>query len=216
MSYFPVKTREKTITENRDEFLYKPKAEKLNEIVKYFSGRLVTNEQLLGAKEGLYTWILRDSGNFYAIKTITKQEIGTLHANLKLFTDPYDASPIKAAGELEIIREEKYAPPTIIFNLLSGTYMAKKFDKLSAMNTLLLRNELVGAVEGKFMSFGIPSQFLECSAMSCSEEEKIGGKKLIEAANIRTSPKKLGKLNTMFNRRGGRRTQRRKTRKVRV
>lgn len=216
MSYFPVKTREKTITENRDDFLYKPKAEKLNEIVKYFSGRLVTNEQLLQAKEGLYTWILRDSGNFYAIKTITKQEIGTLHANLKLFTDTYDASPIKAAGELEIIREEDYAPPTIIFNLLSGTYMAKKFEKLSAMNTLFLRNELVKVVENKFMSFGIPSQFLECSAMSCSEEEKIGGKKLIEVANIRTSYKKLGKLNTMFNRKGGRRTQRRKTRKVRV
>lgn len=216
MSYFPLKTREKTVTENKEEFLYKPKPERLNEIVKYFSSRLITNEQLLVANEGLYTWILRDSGNFYAIKTITKQEVGTLHANIKLLTDPYDASPIKAAGELEIIREEDFAPPTIIFNLLSGTYMAKQFEKLSPMNILFLRNKLVRDVEAKFMSLGIPSQFLECSVLDCSDEEKIGGKKLIETANIRTSYKKLGKLNTMFNRKGGRRTQHRKTRKVRV
>lgn len=214
MSFFPLKTREMTVTENKEEFLYRPNPEKLNEIVKYFSGRLVTNETLPEAKEGLYTWILRESGNFYAIKTITKQEVGTLHANLKSFTDPYDASPIMAAGELEIIKEENFAPPTIIFNLLSGTYMAKQFEKLSPMNTLLLRNKLVRDVEDKFMSFGIPSQFLECSVMSCSEEEKIGGKKLIETATIETSHKKLGKLNTMFRRevskvKGG------KTRKIR-
>ena len=207
MSFFPLKTREKTVTENKINFLYKPKPDRLSEIVKYFSDRLVTNEQLNYATPGLYTWILRDSGNFYAIKTLTKQEVGTLHANLKQYTDSFDSSSIGAAGELEVIKEENYYPPTIIFNLLSGTYMVKKFDKLSSMNTLLLRNELVKAVENKLMSFGIPSQFLECSVLGCSEEEKIGGKKLIEGANIRTNHINLETLNTMFNRKGGRRTR---------
>lgn len=219
MSFFPLKTREKTITENKREFLYKPVPEKLANISAYFSKRLVINQHLNTAKEGLYTWILRESGNFYAIKTITKQEVGTLHANLKLYTDSFDTTPINAAGELEIIREEYNVPPTIIFNLLSGTYMAKKFEKLSPRDVLFLRNQLVGNVQTILMSFGIPSQFLECSVMSCSDEEKIGGKKLIEDANIRTSNKKLQILNTMFNRVGGRTRKarhKRQTRKVRV
>lgn len=209
MSFFPLKTREKTVTDNNG-FLYTTRHNKLPNILKYFYERLVTNEQMLEAKAGLYTWILRGSGNIYALKTLSKQEIGTLHANLKLLTDSTDSTPIEAAGELEIIKEESFAPPTVIFNLLSGTYMAKKFEKLSVKNTLILRNELVRVVENKFMSLGIPSQFLECSTIECSEEEKIGGKKLIEGALIKTSNKKLKVLNTMFYRvKGG------KTRKIR-
>lgn len=207
MSFFPLKTREKTVTDT-NEFLYKTRHNKLPNILKYFSERLITNEQMLDAKAGLYTWILRGSQNIYALKTLSKQEIGTLHANLKLLTDPYDSTPIEAAGELEIIKEESFAPPTVIFNLLSGTYMAKKFEKLSVKNTLIQRNELVRIVENKLMDLGIPSQFLECSTIECSDEEKIGGKKLIEDALIKTSNKKLEVLNTMFYRVKGGKTRR--------
>lgn len=204
MSYFPIKTREKTYTKTGNEFLYnKPIYGKINNISKYFSNRLVTNEQLLEAKPGIYTWILRRSGNFYAIKIITKQEIGTLHLNLKLLTDLYDPSDIEAAGELEIIIEEKYVPPTIIFNLLSGTYMVKKFDRLSEKDKLFLRNQIVENIQNILINFGIYSQFLECSGIECSEEEKLGGMKIIEHANIKTSPAKLEVLNSMFTRRGG-------------
>jgi hypothetical protein len=215
MSYFPLKTREKTITENNKAFLYKPIPEKLENITKYFSDRLVTNAQLLEAKPGYYTWIYRKSGNFYAIKLITKQEVGTLHANLKLLTDSYDPTEIDAAGELEIIKEENYAPPTIIFNLLSGTYMAKKFEKMAAKDILLLRNEIVRKIQIFLFELGIPSQFLECSAMECSEEEKIGGKKLIETGIFKTSPGKLATLNTMFVRTGGRTRKARRGRQTR-
>lgn len=204
MSYFPIKTRDKTYTKTGNEFLYnKPIYGKINNISKYFSNRLVTNEQLLEAKPGIYTWILRRSGNFYAIKIITKQEIGTLHLNLKLLTDLYDPSDIEAAGELEIIIEEKYVPPTIIFNLLSGTYMVKKFDRLSEKDKLFLRNQIVENIQNILINFGIYSQFLECSGIECSEEEKLGGMKIIEHANIKTSPAKLEVLNSMFTRRGG-------------
>jgi hypothetical protein len=204
MSYFPIKTREKTVTEDNKSFLYQPRYNKMQNIVKYFLGRLVTNEQLLEAKEGYYTWIYRASGNFYAIKTITKQEVGTLHANLKLLTDSFDSSHIDAAGELELIKEESYAPPTIIFNLLSGTYMAKIFEKLPEKDKLLLRNEKVATIQQVLMNWGIPSQFLECSNIECSEEEKIGGMKLIESGVIKTSSKKLATLNQYFKRVGGR------------
>lgn len=209
MSYFIIKTREKTRTENGNEFLYNKQSNKMNEIMKYFSKQMVINENLNNASPGLYTWIMRDSGNFFASKTLTKQEIGTLHVNLKMLTDSIDNTDIYAAGELEIIKEENYAPATIIFNLLSGSFMVKKFDKLSEENKLLLRNKIVIRVQNQLMLFGIPSQFLECSVLSCSKEEIIGGMKLIENTNIRTNKNTLNILNTMFIRKGGRSHSRR-------
>jgi hypothetical protein len=185
----------------------------------FFAKRIIKNEQLQNVNPGLYTWILRESGNIYAAKTITKQEIGTLHTNIDMLTSSIDNSNIYAAGELEIIKEENYAPVTIIFNLLSGSYMVKKFKGLSEKNTLGLRNVIVDNVKDVFMKYGIISQFLECSGISCSPEEKIGGMNLIETVNIRTSNNNLGILNTMFNRIGGRRIKKQnkkyKTRKMR-
>lgn len=224
MSYFIIKTRAKTRTENGKEFLYNKKVNKLPNILDFFSKRLITNDELKAAEAGLYTWILRESGNIYASKTLTKQEIGTLHVNLDMLTkEKYkDFSNIIAAGEFEIIKEDEMMPNMIIFNLLSGSYMVKKFDKLNNSDKLLLRNDIVKIVQNKLSSLGIPSQFLECSVLTCSKEELIGGMKLIENANIRTPAKNLSNLNLMFNRKGGKRTfknlQKRykKTRKMRV
>ena len=155
MSYFPLKTREKTYTENGDSFLYNKKPNKMSEITNFFSKRIIANDQLNTADAGLYTWILRKSGNFFASKTITKQEVGTLHLNLKSFTDNIDKSDIYAAGELELIKEENYAPPTIIFNLLSGSFMVKIFDKLSNSDKLILRNEIVRNTQNRFFCLRI-------------------------------------------------------------
>jgi len=202
MSFFIIKTREKTRTENGNEFLYNKKSDKLPNILNFFSKKIVQNEELRNAEPGLYTWILRESGNIFASKTLTKQEIGTLHINLDILTNKKDNSTIYAAGELKIIQKNT-EPNTIIFNLLSGSYMVKKFKNLSNKNILILRNNIVKKFQDILESFFIPSQFLECSAIICSEEEKIGGMKLIEISNIRTPRTNLNVLNTMFNRKGG-------------
>jgi hypothetical protein len=221
MSYFIIKTREKTRTEDGNEFLYNKKTNKLPNIINFFSKKVIENDGLTNAEPGLYTWILRESGNIFASKTLTKQEIGTLHVNLDMLTKQKDNTNIYAAGELEIIQED-ILPNTINFNLLSGTYMVKKFEKLNNSNKIRLRNQIVTVVENKLSSLGISSQFLECSVLSCSKEELIGGMKLIESANIRTPNSNLANLNLMFNRKGGRRTLKglrkryKKTRKMRV
>lgn len=202
MSYFIIKTREKTRTENGNEFLYNKKSDKLPNIFNFFSKKIVQNEELRNAKPGLYTWILRKSGNIFASKTLTKQEIGTLHINLDILTNKKDNSNIYAAGELEIIQKNT-EPINIIFNLLSGSYMVKKFKNLSNKNILILRNDIVRTFKNVLENFLISSQFLECSSISCSEEEKIGGMKLIENTNIRTPKTNLNVLNKMFNRKGG-------------
>ena len=201
---FPIKTRETTCTVDGRHCLFVKKSirtqENIQKTLNYFSKRILFNEQLLEAAPGLYTWILRESGNLFAARTISKQEIGTLHINLKDLTDKIDDSDIYAAGEFEIDL------PIIKFNLSSGTFMAKKFRNA---NKIELRNEVVETVEKKLKSLSLANAkadakavkpvFLECSNATCSEEELISGRKLIEAANIRITPNNFEAVSTMFN-----------------
>ena len=201
---FPIKTRETTCTVDGRHCLFVKKSirtqENIQKTLNYFSKRILFNEQLLEAAPGLYTWILRESGNLFAARTISKQEIGTLHINLKELTDKIDDSDIYAAGEFEIDL------PIIRFNLSSGTFMAKKFRNA---NKIELRNEVVETVEKKLKSLSLANAkadakavepvFLECSNATCSEEELISGRKLIEAANIRITPNNFEAVSTMFN-----------------
>ena len=197
---FPIKTRETTCTVDGRHCLFVKKSirtqENIQKTLNYFSKRILFNEQLLEAAPGLYTWILRESGNLFAARTISKQEIGTLHINLKELTDKIDDSDIYAAGEFEIDL------PVIKFNLSSGTFMAKKFRNAGKIE---LRNEVVETVEKKLKSLALANAkavkpvFLECSDATCSEEELISGRKLIEAANIRITPNNFEAVSTMFN-----------------
>ena len=191
---FPIKTREKTCTANGRQCLFVKKSdrtpENIEKILNYFSKRIIFNEQLLEAAPGLYTWILRESGNLFAARTISKQEIGTLHINLKELTDKIDNTNIYAAGEFEIDL------PVIKFNLSSGTFMAKKFTNAGKID---LRNAIVETVEKKLKSLALKPVFLECSDATCSEEELISGRKLIETSNIRITPNNFEAVSTMFN-----------------
>ena len=193
---FPIKTREKTCTANGRQCLFVKKSDRtpknIEKILNYFSKRILLNEQLLEAPPGLYTWILRDSENLFAARTISKQEIGTLHINLKELTDEIDNSDIYAAGEFEIDL------PVIKFNLSSGTFMAKKFTNAGKID---IRNAIVERVEKKLKSISpaIQPVFLECSDATCSEEELISGKKLIEVSDIRITPNNFEAVSTMFN-----------------
>ena len=76
--------------------------------------------------------------------------------------------------------------------------MAKKFRNAGKIE---LRNEVVETVEKKLKSLGVGVEpvFLECSNATCSEEELISGRKLIEAANIRITPNNFEAVSTMFN-----------------
>ena len=191
---FPIKTREKTCTVNGRQCLFVKKSdrtpENIEKILNYFSKRILFNEQLLEAAPGLYTWILRESENLFAARTISKQEIGTLHVNLKELTDKIDNTDIYAAGEFEIDL------PVIKFNLSSGTFMAKKFTNAGKID---LRNAIVERVEKKLKSLALMPVFLECSDATCSKEELISGRKLIETSNIRITPNNFEAVSTMFN-----------------
>ena len=82
------------------------------------------------APDGVYTWIIytNEEGalEVYAGKLRTNQETGTLHQNLHMCS----ARAIVFAGELVKKDHE------IIFNLQSGTYMAKKFTPFERILTI--------------------------------------------------------------------------------
>jgi hypothetical protein len=196
---FIIKTREKTITENGTKILYginknksKNKAD-IATIREFFSKRIYKNEGILEADAGIYTWILKNGPpkNLYIAKTFTKQELGTLHVNLDDLTKPSNDSNIVAAGELEILEDGH-----INFNLLSGTYMVPKFKKKNNAGKMELRDKIVEEFKNLLNTrYGIDATFIESNN---SEEEKLGGKKIIESTNIKTSSDNIKMLNGLF------------------
>jgi hypothetical protein len=74
--------------------------------------------------------------------------------------------------------------------------MAKKFTNAGKIK---LRNAIVERVEKKLKSLALKPVFLECSDATCSEEELISGRKLIEISNIRITPNNFEAISTMFN-----------------
>jgi hypothetical protein len=213
MSYFIVKTREPTRNNIGKTITYKMRknaTESTTEAIKsFFRSRILKNEQLATGEDGLYTWILKSDGSFYAAKTFTKQEIGTLHVNLDMLTRSAmnRKEDVYAAGELQLEHGD-YGTVHVEFNLLSGTYMAPRFKGLTGTEVLNIRAEIVSDIQQRLFSWGIPSTFLECSS-SCSEEERVGGTKLLESADIKTTPENIAMLNSMFERSGGSRRIRR-------
>jgi hypothetical protein len=205
---FIIKSRESTRNKNGRKYKFKTRKNGKNtlNIFDIFHKRILKDNQLKYAESGLYTWIIKyKNGNnmnpytFYAAKTFTKQEIGTLHVNLKMLTNHKNGpSDVYIAGELNLIQG---SPPIAQFNLLSGTYMEKVFKREKTMtNKLALRDDLINKTILILSNIGIQGEFLSCTDLSeCSIEEQICGKKLIEHTNIRTSNENMALLTSLFN-----------------
>jgi hypothetical protein len=100
-------------------------------LIKGFQPRLLVDENVRDAPDGIYCWILREKEKVrrvYAMKVICKQEIGSLHnfifllssgpGNLLTEGDRFkDAHEVIAAGELLVNGGER------LFNLQSGSFM---------------------------------------------------------------------------------------------
>ncbi len=217
MSFFAIKKTQPTVSENGTATFCNIIPNHVNPEHQDFSSKMIQNEQLRGATPGLYTWILKPSG-FYAIKTISKQELGTLHANLDVFSGKTKDNPVQAAGEMKVITDSGQVK--VVFNLLSGTYMKRIFSGISLENAPSMRNSLIQTVQSHLAYYGIQAEFLEC-VKPCSQEEIQGGQALLEPTNIRTSAENMRILKSMFANRsaakGGarRRTQKSKLRRTR-
>ena len=107
-------------------------------LVQAFLPRMLTDDQIRDAPEGVYCWILRETEgerHVYAMKVISQQEIGSLHNFLFVLTsdrsvpltfeERFNAAEVIAAGELRIrIQNEER---DISWNLQSGSFMEPIF-----------------------------------------------------------------------------------------
>ena len=104
-------------------------------LIEAFLPRLLVDDQVRDAPDGIYCWILRETEgelHVYAMKVISEQEIGSLHNFLFVLTSDrslpltveekfIDAAHVRAAGELRVRGEER------LWNLQSGSFMEPIF-----------------------------------------------------------------------------------------
>ena len=104
---------------------------------KYFQPKILIDKQIAVAPAGVYTWILKDIEGYgrhlFAIRTVIRQEVGTLHANLDQFTQK---GTVIIAGELKITVDET-GKTQFLFNKLSGTYTKGLKDQDARMEELM-------------------------------------------------------------------------------
>lgn len=135
---FVLKTKD-VLTRALDEDVLFQDVRDYDALVQAFLPRMLTDNQIRDAPEGVYCWILRETEgerHVYAMKVISQQEIGSLHNFLFVLTSDrsvpltfeerfINAAEVIAAGELRIrIQNEER---DISWNLQSGSFMEPIF-----------------------------------------------------------------------------------------
>jgi hypothetical protein len=106
----------------------------LQPFLNQLKGRILTNQMILSAPTGVYTWILK-RGNVHISPLRTNQEIGSLHANMDMLTATEEDMGDKrekpeAAGEMLIVNDRggQGQVRQIFYNLQSGTFSEPLFS----------------------------------------------------------------------------------------
>lgn len=163
--------------------------------IEFFKTRVILNEALLESPDGPHTWILKqlpdESLLFAAGRTVSRQELGTLHANLDAFTPP---GVVLAAGELA------KAAVAAAFNLLSGTYMEKPFKRIKDMAERKRRQEeILQIVADHLKSLGFEEvAFLEAPE-GADPDVALGGAPILDAAEIITRLSEIAEYNRLLS-----------------
>jgi hypothetical protein len=164
--------------------------------IEFFRRRIIVNEYLLESPDGPYTWILKqmpdESLMFAAGRTVSRQELGTLHKNLDAFTPP---APVLAAGELA------KADDSIAFNLLSGSYMETAFKRIKDDAERKRRQEeILQIVADHLRSLGFEDvAFLEAPE-GTDPKKALGGAPILDAAEIITRLSEIAEYDKLLSR----------------
>jgi len=118
---------------------------------------LIRNEEIRGAPDGIYTWIVSDTG-FAANRVVSVLELGTIHHSLvfRTFTNE-----LFGAGELEKRGD------TIRFNIQSGSYM-KDFFTENASRALIVQSDF----EEMMKSFGFAAESIRFDDVPYIDRER--------------------------------------------
>ena len=151
--FFALKTRSTAALSsgNTGLFLFEKGPKPSPECINYLQEFLLFDEEVIEADTGVYTWALKrfdTDGNLrlIAAPALSKQEVGTLHANLDGLTMP---GKILIAGELQIAPDR-----TFTYNILSGTYSMKLPPKEKDAGMKLLEGKLAELGASKIVRAG--------------------------------------------------------------
>jgi hypothetical protein len=168
----------------RMKFLGKVKPEKRNQLNQYFSQKILKNQQLSTATNGIYTWIRTQTNDIYATKIESNQEIGTLHLNLIYFVKKMINSSIKVtvSGEFEITTDELSGQKIISYNFKSGYFFKDILPTLR--KELQKNNQQIQEILSSEISEILRSYCPECQIIPKLDEDFIEYTKIMSKKNV--------------------------------
>jgi hypothetical protein len=119
---------------------------------------LIRNEELRVAPDGIYTWILSDTG-FSATRVLSLLELGTIHHSLVLRSH---TNELFGAGELEKRGD------TIRYNIQSGSYMKNLVGENASRGAVVRRD-----FEDAMKSFGFLGESIHFEDASFIGTERL-------------------------------------------
>lgn len=195
--HFAVKTRRATRTATGRSRTYKAsksEAKPLTAAIAYFRKHILIGSQLATSDDGPYTWILKKKPEsqqlLVAARTRTEQELGTLHSNLDYFSGEGE---IIAAGEF--LKGGKQA----LYNLQSGTFMARKFPKrASSANHTATQKALQGLAEAAFTDAGLAPTFNKAPEGGPADQ-RYAGLPIIDTMEILATVAEMEELDRLMS-----------------
>jgi hypothetical protein len=172
----------------------KSEAKPFAAVIEHFRKYILTGAQITAGDDGPYTWILKQkpAGNndLVAARTRTEQELGTLHSNLDYHSG---AGTIVAAGEF--LKGGKQA----LYNLQSGTFMARKFPKrATSKNHRATQAELQGLAEAAFTAVGLTPTFNKAPE-GAPAEQRYAGLPIIDTMEILATVAEMEELDRLMS-----------------
>ena len=204
---YPIKRRRATMSagnaagrKRRRTYRASAKPEKpLNAFIEHAKIKVLQAAVIAAGPDGPYTWILKQTGGpvgaggtitLAAARTTTQQELGTLHVNLDHYT-----------GEGEIVAAGEFlkAGKTILYNLQSGTYMARNFPKrASAEANAAILEDLKAKAEAAFTAIGLEPTYNKAPAAS-DHDVLYGGLPIIDTMEILTTISEMADLDRLLS-----------------
>jgi hypothetical protein len=203
-SYPAIKFREDPVhpSNGMDSFQYgRPATKNVPAFYEYFAPRLQhldsAEDTMDSWEDGIYTWVLLNTNDFFAIRTLTAQETGTLHENILKyiayqyadeFPEPKDQ--FVASGELYLKSDANSGYRRIFFNFESGTFLKLVLSGKTEKQQAALQKKLVSRIESLLEMF--------CPA-GCIIQP-ILGTSFFSLFHLYTPPSILSKINTFLSR----------------
>jgi len=191
---FAIKKRRATrnATGRRRTYRFSEKAEKTkNAAIAHFRGKVLVDTVVADGVDGPYTWIMvAPSYQLYAARARSEQELGTLHNNLQQYAGGAD---VLIAGEFLKAGKE------ILYNLQSGTYMARKFPKRATVaEKEATREALKTRAEARFTALDLTPTF-NAAPSSAPDEQVYAGLPIIDTMEILATISEMANYNRLLS-----------------